>query len=282
MLKETDVKSSENVNGIKILVTRYFPKDFKKSNGEHFTLKDFFAWYRELAPSPELLNNYLLTNDEKQYREQYVKEVLTNPEAVNRMKDIWEMSKNNDVYLICREPSGYFCHRHILINLINDLSEIFESDRKCPYFMEKDLKARCSLKYLRGAGFHYAPSRKRRRGLVIWHKTLGHPEKCDFYYYGRSIRESMLKDCVLYISATNAFTCHTCYFYEKGVCLKGEGKRCKSYVQKDLRFGNYYIIYQIVQLSKCGIDLKKLLRKYSEGKELKEIEMRIIEGIRGE
>jgi uncharacterized protein YeaO (DUF488 family) len=282
MLKETDVKNSENVSGIKVLVTRYFPRGFKKSDGTPFTIKDFNFWFKELAPSSELLNEYFsFTTDEKQFRERYVKEVLTNQNAVEEMKKVYDMAKTSDVYLICREPNGYFCHRHILLKIIEDLSEVFEKDKKCPYFLGENYKFRCALKCFEGGyRFHYAPSRKRRRELIIWHKTVGDVEKCDFAYYQslEAIRESKLKDCVYYTGKTGAFTCSTCYFRLSDICLLKKKKlvACENYVHEELKFGNFYIIYQIVQLSKAGIDLKKLLTNYLHGRKISETGISII------
>jgi uncharacterized protein YeaO (DUF488 family) len=278
MLRETDIKSSENVSGIKVLVSRYFPRGLRKSNGSLFTLRDFNYWFRELAPSPELLRDYSsLAIDKEQYRERYVKEVLTNQVAVEEMKRVYNMSKTDDVYLICFEPSEYFCHRHILLKIIEDLSEILEKDRRCPYFISE--RSRCSLKYLGGARFHYAPSRKRRRGLIIWHRMVGDVERCDFAFYQglEAIWESKLKDCVYYVEKTRSFTCSTCYFRLSGICLLGRRLAfCENYVHEELKFGNFYKIYQIVQLSKAGIELKKLLVNHLHGKELPEIGMNIV------
>jgi uncharacterized protein YeaO (DUF488 family) len=278
MLKQACIKDSESINGIKILVARYFPR-LKKNDGNPFTLEnDFNFWFRELAPSNELLSKYSLSPDEREYREKYVKEILTNPEAITKLIKIWELSKNNDVYLLCYEPEGYFCHRYILLNILEDLSQVFERIKSCPYFMGEENKYRCALKYTHGKSFHYAPSRKRRRELVIWHKTIGDPEKCDFVFYRGldSIKEFQLKDCVYYTAETKAYTCDSCYFYDQ-ICLLREKKFCEKYVQKELKFGNFYIIYQIVQLSKAGIDLRKLIKNFHYGKELTETQKKIVE-----
>jgi uncharacterized protein YeaO (DUF488 family) len=71
-----------------------------------------------LSPSRRLLNDYLyrgITWDE--YSSRFLKE-MESPECKEEMKKIWDMSRQRDVFLVCHEPPGQNCHRHLLINLM--------------------------------------------------------------------------------------------------------------------------------------------------------------------
>ena len=46
--------SEENDDGIRVLITRFYPRGIKK--------KKFDCWIRELSPSGDLLNNYQQAN----------------------------------------------------------------------------------------------------------------------------------------------------------------------------------------------------------------------------
>lgn len=88
-----------------------------------------------LAPSPALLSAFMkakkywmakgLTELEARkkawkeidYEERFRQEILNNPEAMAKLKEIQDLAKENDVYLICYEKEPP-CHRFILIDLI--------------------------------------------------------------------------------------------------------------------------------------------------------------------
>ena len=76
-----------------------------------------------LSPSYELLNDW---KDKKiswdNYTKRFIEEIQSNPEALQLMKDIKELSKEQDVYLICAcHNKKKQCHRFILIEMINNL-----------------------------------------------------------------------------------------------------------------------------------------------------------------
>ena len=76
-----------------------------------------------LAPSLELLNDYKENRISWcQYEERYREEMLNSDEAIEEMKQIFKLSCIKDVYLICYEKPPKNCHRHILIDLINELN----------------------------------------------------------------------------------------------------------------------------------------------------------------
>jgi len=111
VLKEGSIKNANDLNdNIKILVTRYWPRGHKKEKFDH--------WFRELAPSFELYGewkNKKLTWEE--YERRFRKEKLGNPEAINKMQEIKQLSLKKDVFLLCNETE-YPCHRFILMELI--------------------------------------------------------------------------------------------------------------------------------------------------------------------
>mgnify|MGYP002623995262 FL=1 len=59
--------------------------------------------------------------EKTKFEEQYRKKIANDQEAQERMQEIKELAKKEDVYLICYEKEPKKCHRHILIDLINKL-----------------------------------------------------------------------------------------------------------------------------------------------------------------
>jgi uncharacterized protein (DUF488 family) len=57
----------------------------------------------------------------KEYEKLLTKELMENPKAIKRMKELLEISKERDVYLICYEKNALECHRTIVKNLILSL-----------------------------------------------------------------------------------------------------------------------------------------------------------------
>lgn len=74
-----------------------------------------------LAPSKNLLD---LWKHEKisweEYEERFRKEILSNPKAVEKLKEIAKISKHKNVRLMCYEKE-FPCHRFILIEMIKEL-----------------------------------------------------------------------------------------------------------------------------------------------------------------
>lgn len=74
-----------------------------------------------LAPSKELLKDFKEGKiDWGGYERRFRKEILGNPKAVARLKEIKKLAEEKDVRLICYEKNPP-CHRFILIDLINSL-----------------------------------------------------------------------------------------------------------------------------------------------------------------
>jgi len=79
------------------------------------------AYPSVLAPSKQLLKAWKegkITWEEYEHR--FREEILSNPVAVRKLKEIAELSEKRNVRLICYEKNPP-CHRFILIKLINEL-----------------------------------------------------------------------------------------------------------------------------------------------------------------
>ena len=93
----------------------------------------------ELAPSEELLKNFLLLKkgheevlgkgsaeahnkafEECQYKKKFIDEIQNNPKAVSRLEEIRRRAIREDVWLVCYEGDQKMCHRHILLDLIKE------------------------------------------------------------------------------------------------------------------------------------------------------------------
>lgn len=104
-------------NAIKLVVTRYAPKDFNILKYEKLHVVS------QLGPSKELLNKYNSTQkgyeDWMNFKEEFLKEIETREELqYNINKIINGLKRNIDVYLICYERNYNRCHRTILAEYI--------------------------------------------------------------------------------------------------------------------------------------------------------------------
>lgn len=71
-----------------------------------------------LSPSWKLLNDYKDGRiDWAQYTERFKGEMDCDPCRLE-MKRIWDLSRRENVFLVCYEPPGQNCHRHQLINMM--------------------------------------------------------------------------------------------------------------------------------------------------------------------
>jgi len=78
-----------------------------------------------LAPSWKLLNKAKAENwSFEKYRKHFIKEIMSNQKAIEKMREIKKLAETKDVYLICYEKDASKCHRTILIELINKLEEV--------------------------------------------------------------------------------------------------------------------------------------------------------------
>ena len=71
-----------------------------------------------LAPSKELLKDWKEGKiDWAEYERRFRKEILGNPKALAKLKEIKKLAEEKDVRLLCYEKNPP-CHRFILIDLI--------------------------------------------------------------------------------------------------------------------------------------------------------------------
>ena len=104
----------DRVQGLKIIVTRYYPRGIARVH--------FDEWLPVLAPSRGLLADWkrgLTTWPE--YTSRFREEIRGSPEAVAALRHIVEISRTNEVYLICWEKAPP-CHRFILLDMAGELS----------------------------------------------------------------------------------------------------------------------------------------------------------------
>ena len=88
----------------------------------------YYTWYKELAPSEELLSQYnkALTKSpslKTWFTEKYLKELdelKEQSKLQNYVDQLQKLVKYNDVFLLCYERSSEFCHRHILSWYLNE------------------------------------------------------------------------------------------------------------------------------------------------------------------
>lgn len=74
-----------------------------------------------LSPSRKLLGDYKSGKiDWNMYVERFYKE-MDNEICISEMRKIKDMSKDNDVFLVCYEKDRYRCHRSLLVDIINKL-----------------------------------------------------------------------------------------------------------------------------------------------------------------
>ena len=114
MIKTKSIyESKETQDGIRVLITRFYPRGIKKSN--------FDIWKKDLAPSQKLLTE--LKNNKKtwiQFIDSFKSELEKNKESLQSIKKLRQESKTNNVTLLCFEKDGNPCHRHLLKKIIQN------------------------------------------------------------------------------------------------------------------------------------------------------------------
>ena len=87
-------------DGIRILITRYWPRGIKKEN--------FNKWYKDLSPSKELLRDYKEHKIEFQVFEDLFREEITRKKHVNDIcrSIAKEASEGKEITLLCYEKKN--------------------------------------------------------------------------------------------------------------------------------------------------------------------------------
>ena len=99
-------------DGARVLVTRFHPRGVKTR---------FDRWERDLAPSAQLLARYRGGGATwEQFVPLYKRELLGNPAGLRALESLRSESAAGDVTLLCYEPDGAPCHRHLLREMARD------------------------------------------------------------------------------------------------------------------------------------------------------------------
>lgn len=116
MIKTKSIyKPKERGDGRRILVTRFYPRGVKKTH--------FDRWVRDLAPSAELLGKYKSNSVTwKQFVARFKRELRDGSAGFRAIESLRSESADLDITLLCYEPEGIPCHRHLLREIITDPS----------------------------------------------------------------------------------------------------------------------------------------------------------------
>jgi uncharacterized protein YeaO (DUF488 family) len=114
LLTKSIYDEKANSDGIRILITRFYPRGVKK---ERFDL-----WLRGASPTSDLLKEYKTgiigwTEFSKRFR----KQLTSLEESKSAIDRIVEQSKSGDVTLLCYEKEGENCHRYLVKSRVEKL-----------------------------------------------------------------------------------------------------------------------------------------------------------------
>jgi len=106
---------TEQQDGFRILIARYRPRYLPKSE------ENWHEWWKELAPSRILHKEYMI--DKKLnwslYKKRFLSEIKNNPDALDEIKELRQMSRDQDVTLLCHcIGMDKHCHRFIIQELV--------------------------------------------------------------------------------------------------------------------------------------------------------------------
>ena len=109
MIKVKSILDKKNEDdGVRVCVMR-FVKNFY----------DYDEWFRELAPSIELLNDYRKRRiDWSEYERRYFKEMESKKELIKELKK--RSDEGEVISLLCWERDDRLCHRRLLKGLIEN------------------------------------------------------------------------------------------------------------------------------------------------------------------
>ena len=102
-------------DGFRILIARYRPRYLPKSE------ENWHEWWKELAPSRQLHKEYII--DKKinwfVYKKKFLYETKNNPVALDEIKELGRLGRNQDVTLLCHcIGKDKHCHRFIVAELV--------------------------------------------------------------------------------------------------------------------------------------------------------------------
>src|ERR687884_2083555 len=104
---------AEEEDGIRVLITRYYPRGVKKSH--------FDYWLRELSPSKELLFSYKEGGTSWiEFKINLLSEIKDNKYSLDAIYSLNNYSRFDNVTLLCYEKAGNPCHRYLIRDLVDD------------------------------------------------------------------------------------------------------------------------------------------------------------------
>jgi uncharacterized protein YeaO (DUF488 family) len=103
--------TEENDDGIRVLITRYYPRGVKKDK--------FDCWIRELSPSRNLLKNYQQGKcNWQEFKSAFISEIRDNRDSLERIETLSRQNEFLVITLLCYEREGKNCHRYIVKDMI--------------------------------------------------------------------------------------------------------------------------------------------------------------------
>ncbi|PWU79901.1 MAG: hypothetical protein DLM72_14970 [Candidatus Nitrosopolaris wilkensis] len=103
--------SEENDDGIRVLITRFYPRGIKKNK--------FDCWIRELSPSGDSLNNYRQGKyNWEEFKIAFLSEMRNNRASLERIHALNVQNQSTVITLLCYEREGEHCHRQIVRDTI--------------------------------------------------------------------------------------------------------------------------------------------------------------------
>lgn len=134
MIKTKSIyKPKEESDGIRILVTRFYPRGVRKGHFDH--------WIRDLSPSAELLQDYKSGQTTwNEFTAALLSEFRGNNNSLYTIHRLHAESNLNNITLLCYEKDGTPCHRYILRDIIANpnlleshfVSEYADNHERCP------------------------------------------------------------------------------------------------------------------------------------------------------
>lgn len=100
-------------DGYRILITRFYPRGVARNR--------FHEWAYTLAPSRELLLSYKEGKlDWASFAGGFLSQLKTEPGCAEAIQTLHELSRTDDITLLCHEREGTPCHRHLVRDLVED------------------------------------------------------------------------------------------------------------------------------------------------------------------
>lgn len=104
---------AERDDGYRILITRYYPRGVSKGHIDE--------WTTTLAPNPELLFAFKDGKiDWETFKREFIAQLKADEGCQEAILTLNELSKSEDITLLCFEKSGNPCHRHLVRALVED------------------------------------------------------------------------------------------------------------------------------------------------------------------